>query len=205
MTIPDRSSTRLSLLAIASILALIVPGTVSAHTELETATPAAGSTVPSPFDGPILLTFSEELAGGSKADLLGPDGGAIATATVDAPAAAMLFELVTPLDPGDYEIEWTAVGVDAHVERGTVSFIVASAQPTEAPSPTQTSAPSASAAPATSSAEPVSSASPPPSPTPAEPIDTSGSGDVVLPIVVGLLLVAVGAGYLLSRRGRASL
>jgi methionine-rich copper-binding protein CopC len=205
MTHAIRSRSVLARLAIGFLLVLLVPAAVSAHTELETATPAADSTVPSPFDGPILLTFTEELAGGSKADLLGPDGGAIATATVDGPAAAMLFELDAPLDPGDYEIEWTGVGVDAHVERGTVSFIVASAPPTEAPSPTQTSAPSASAAPATPSPEPVSSTSPLPSPTPAEPTDSSGSGEVVLPIVVGLLVVAAGAAYLLSRRGRPSL
>jgi copper resistance protein C len=172
-----------------------------AHTELETATPEAGSTVPSPFDGPILLTFSEELAGGSKAELLDPGGDVVATATVDGPAAVMVFELEAPLEPGDHVIEWTGVAVDGHVERDTFAFTVAPA-PTPEPTPSPTPAPSASATQATPSAEPAASATASPSPTPTDTVDPSGEGDVVLPIVVGLLVVAVGGAYLLTRRGR---
>lgn len=202
---PDRASRRLSLVAIAATLALILPARAAAHTELETATPAAGSTVPSPFNGPILLTFSEELAVGSKADLLGPGGDVVASATVDGPTAAMSFELDAPLDPGDYVTEWTGVAVDGHVERDTVAFTVAPAPPTQAPSPTPTPEPAASATPTAPSAEPTASATPPPTPTPAETTGTSGDSDVVLPIVVVLLVVAVGTAYPLSRRGRPTL
>lgn len=200
MTFPDRALRRLAITATASTLFLLLAAPTLAHTELETATPAAGSTVPSPFDGPILLTFSEELAEGSRAELLAPGGGVVASATIDGPAARMSFELDAPLDPGDYEIEWTGVAVDRHVERGLVAFTVAPAPPTEAPSPTPTPEPeptaSATLAP---TAEPTASGTP--TPTPVESTGTSDS-NVVLPIVAALLIVLVGAAYLLSRRGQ---
>jgi len=200
-----RAGTRLACLAVSFLMAAVMPAAVLGHTELETATPEAGSTVPSPFDGPIVLTFSEELAEGSKADLLRSGGDAVAAATVDGPDATMRFELDAPLDPGDYEVEWTGIAVEGHVERGTVAFTVAPA-PAPTPEPTPTPAPTPEAtpseAPATPSAEPTPSANPSPSATPTDPTATGG-GDVVLPIVVGLLIVLVGAAYLLSRRGRA--
>jgi hypothetical protein len=115
----------------------------------------------------------------------------------------MVFELEAPLEPGDYVIEWTGVAVDGHVERDTVAFTVAPAPtPEPSPSPTPTPEPSASAPPASPSAEPSASATPPPGPTPSGTVDPSGEGDVVLPIVVGLLVVALGGAYLLTRRGR---
>jgi hypothetical protein len=198
-----RGRTRLACLVFGVVLSLALPSMALAHTELETATPEAGSTVPSPFDGPILLTFSEELAGGSKAELLDPAGDVAAVATVDGPGAVMVFELEAPLEPGDYVIEWTGVAVDGHVERDTVAFTVAPAPtPEPSPSPTPTPEPSASAPPASPSAEPSASATPPPGPTPSGTVDPSGEGDVVLPIVVGLLVVALGGAYLLTRRGR---
>jgi LPXTG-motif cell wall-anchored protein len=203
MTRSARSSWRAAVVAASTLLTLMLPVAVAAHTELETATPVAGSTVPSPFDGPIVLTFSEELAEGSKADLLRAGGDAVAAATVDGPDATMRFELDAPLDPDDYEVEWTGIAIDGHVERGTVAFTVAP-PPTLEPTPTPASTPEAtpSEAPATPSAEPTLSASPSPSATPTDSTATGGS-DVVLPIVIGLLIVLVGAAYLLSRRSRA--
>jgi len=184
------------------LLASLSPASVAAHAELETAMPANGSTVEAPFNGPIRLEFSEELADGSGAELRDEVGGGIATATVDGPGAAMEFELSAPLGPGDYEIAWTGIAVDGHVERGTVAFTVkAPPTPEPTPSPTPTPEPSESIAPATQSPEPTPSTSP--SPTPA-PGDASGSADAVIPIIVALLVVALGAGYLLSRRGRST-
>jgi methionine-rich copper-binding protein CopC len=202
VTLPDRAPWRLSLAAIAATLSLMLPAVVAAHTELETATPAAGSTVPSPFEGPIVLTFSEDLADGSKAELLGPDGDVLANANVDGPAAEMSFELDAALDPGDYEIEWTGVAIDGHVERGTIEFTVAPPRPS--PTPTPEPEPTTSATPAAPSPEPTPSASPLPTPTPTG-TGAAADSDVVLPIVVGLLIVLVGAASLLSRRGRPTL
>lgn len=199
-----RSIRRLAFLAIAMLLIVSSPAGVTAHAELERATPAEGGTVEAPFDGPIRLEYSEELADGSGAELHGDGGGAIATATVDGPGAIMAFELDTPLGPGGYQIAWTGIAVDGHVDRGTVTFTVEAPptpEPTRSPSPTQE--PGESVAPATPSPEPTPAPSPSPNPTTnPTPADAAGSGDVVIPIVVALLVVALGGGYLLSQRGR---
>ncbi len=79
----------------ASVAVLLVPGLVSAHSELVSSAPASGATVPSPYTGPIVLTFSEHLATGSKADLVDPTGATVACATVDATAMTMTFTLTT--------------------------------------------------------------------------------------------------------------
>jgi methionine-rich copper-binding protein CopC len=186
------------------LLALWAPVSVSAHAELETATPTDGATVPGPFEGPIVLTFSAVLAAGSKADLLDQGGGEIASAVVDGPGAKMTITLETPLGPDVYEVKWVTVAEDGDLLRGTLSLTVSppAATPEPTPSPTPMPSPSASAAPATPSPQPTPSASALPSPTPPESVGSSDSGDVLIPIVVVLLVVGVGAAYLLSRRGR---
>lgn len=200
----SRARGRLLCLATAVLLVMVLPAVAAAHAELETSSPADGATVPSPFDGPIVLGFSAALADGSKADLLGPDGGTIASATVDRPGAKMTFALGAALAPGAYEIKWTSVAEDTDVDRGTVRFTVAPAAPTASPSAPPTTAPTASAAAPTPSAEPASTASPaPPSAEPSGTVDASTSGgDVLLPIIVALIVVGAGAVYLLSRRNR---
>lgn len=202
MPSPSYPIRRLAALSFAVLLAMLAPVSVSAHAELETATPADGSTVPGPFAGPIVLGFSAELASGSKADLLDQDGGEIASAVVDGPGARMTFTLETPLRPDVYEVKWVTVADDGDLLRGTLSFTVSPAAPTPTPTPSPTPAPSpsASAAPATPSPQPTPSASAVPSPTPPETVGSSDSGDVLIPIVVVLIVIAAGAAYLLSRR-----
>jgi hypothetical protein len=186
MTHPDRVGGRLICLLIGALLVVVFPAEVYGHAELETSTPDDGSTVPSPFDGPVVLDFSATLADGSKADLLGPDGATIASATVDGPGATMTITLDVALAPGAYEIKWVSVGEDTDLERGRISFTVAPAASTPSPS-----------------AAPSTAASPPPSPEPSGTVDTSTEGgDVLIPIIVALMIVGAAAVYLLSRRNR---
>ncbi len=184
----------LGCLAVAAVLVLWAPAAVAAHSELTSAVPADGTTVPSAFAGPIVLTFSEHLAAGSKADLVGPDGSTLATATVDADAKTMTFAASTPLAPGANRVEWTSIAEDGDLLRGIVTFTVAA----EAASPT----PSASVSPsATAAASP--SAVPSPAAATAVPSGSGTSGgagtDVILPIVIVALIVAAGGFYLLRR------
>ena len=200
-----RARTTAALIA-GALLVTMLPAVVVAHAELETSTPADGATVESPFDGPIVLDFTEALADGSEADLLGPDGAAVVAAAVDGPGAQMTFELDAALDPGVYEVRWTGVALDGHVDRGTFEFRVAPAPPMPEPTPEPTPAPetSASAAPETPPpATPEPSVAPAPSPT----VDdgAAGTADVLLPIIVALLVVGAGAVYLLTRRNRPTL
>jgi methionine-rich copper-binding protein CopC len=198
-----RVPSRIGGLLLGLVIALSVPAVVLGHAELDTSTPSAGSTVESPFDGPIVLTFTEPLGDDSEADLIGPDGDQAASAEVDAPDATMTFTLTAPLDPGDYEVRWTTVADDGHVERGTIEFTVTPAPPTPEPTPEPTPAPTATATAVASSPPPTPS--PPPAATPSPTVDggaTGGSSDVLIPIIVALLIVGAGGAYLLTRRNR---
>lgn len=196
--------------AAGALLLLALPGAVAADSDLERSTPAAGSTVPSPFDGPIVLEFSEPLAQGSKADLVGPGGTTVASATVNGPAATMTFSLDAALAAGGYLVKWTSVAEDTHVARGTFEFAVAPAVASLSPAPTAEPTSASTEPPATASLTSAPDASAPagsePSassgPSPGGDGTSGGGADVVLPIVVVLLIVGAGAAHLLSRRNR---
>jgi methionine-rich copper-binding protein CopC len=180
-----------------------LPSVVLADAELEQSTPAVGATMPSPFDGPIVMTFSAALAEGSTAELRDPDGGTIGSVTVDGPGATMTITLDSALAAGTYEVRWVAVAEDTHLNRDTFEFTVAPAPPTPEPTPEATPTPvaSATAAPATSpSATPGPTVAPTPAPTVDD--DAAGAGDVLLPILVVLIVAGAGAVYLLTRRNR---
>jgi len=182
----------------ASVAALLVPGLVSAHSELVSSDPASGANVSSPYTGPIILTFSEHLASGSKADLVDPSGATIASATVDQNAMTMTFALTTPLTPGDYQVKWVSIADDGDVLRQPiVTFTVAAnASPADSASAAASGGPSATAVPTT-----APSAAPTPAPSPGSDAGGSG-GDVVIPIIVVLIVLGAGATYLLTRRNR---
>ena len=84
--------------------------------------------MPSPYSGPIVLTFSEHLASGSKADLVDASGATLASAVVDPNAMTMTFTLATPLAPGAYQVKWVSIADDGDVLRQPViPFTVAAA------------------------------------------------------------------------------
>jgi methionine-rich copper-binding protein CopC len=124
-----RSIPRRGLAGLVAVAFLVIagPSVVAAHAELESSSPADGATVPSPFTGPIGMTFSAALADGSRADLVGPDGTVLASASVDGPGATMTIELDAPLPAGSYEVKWVSVAEDTDLERGTFSFTVTTA------------------------------------------------------------------------------
>jgi methionine-rich copper-binding protein CopC len=192
-------------LLLGAIAASMLAGVVTAHSELVSSSPAEGASVPSPFSGPIVLTFSEHLAKGSKADLLRGDGTTVASATVG--ATTMTFNLDTPLVPGGYSVQWVSIADDTDLLRGIVHFTVSAAA--ASPSASTSAAPSASSS---TSTTPTSSPSPSQSvpasagPSPSGGGDTSGGGgsDVLLPIVVALVVLGAGAAYLLTQRNRPS-
>jgi hypothetical protein len=120
----------------------------------------------------------------------------------------MVIGNVPDLAPGEYTVRWTTNSAeDGEIARGTWSFTVVAAPtaaPTATPTPSATATAVASATPvATEAPTPTAASSPTPEPTP-PPSGASGGGDVVLPIIAGLAIVAVAGGYLLTRRGRGS-
>jgi methionine-rich copper-binding protein CopC len=191
-----------ALVVAASLLVLLWPGLAEAHSELVSSDPAQGAVEPSPFSGPIVLTFSDHLATGSKADLVSAAGTTVGKATVDGTAKTMSFDLAGPPAAGAYQVRWTSIADDGDLLRGIVTFSVAAAPSiSPAASAEPTASPIPSAAPTTTADSPGPSVGP--TPIPSADGDTSGSGgDVILPIVVALIVLGAGAAYLLTRRNR---
>ncbi|HYH91828.1 MAG TPA: copper resistance CopC family protein [Candidatus Saccharimonadales bacterium] len=185
---------------------LLLPSGVLAHAELDVPTPADGATVEgTPTE--IFGTFTQAIEpDGSSLILRDAAGDEVARGGLDpTDDQRMVIDPVPVLAPGEYEVRWTTISAeDGELDRETWSFTVvaaASPSPTVAASASATAEPSASPI-ASASASPIASAGLSPAPS---PIDGSAAGsttDAILPIVVGLALVLLGAGYLLSRRGR---
>jgi methionine-rich copper-binding protein CopC len=192
----QNAAIRAASLLVAAFMAFALPLAAAAHSELETAVPADGSTVEG-TPPEVVLTFTEELnPTKSSIVLVDSHGTKLITAGVD-PDHNNVMRLTPPnIQPGEYEIDWTSVATDGDLLRGKVHFTVT------APSPSPTTVPSESAAPS-EAPSPVVSASATPTPVAsAAPSPTSSSGtDVILPVVAAIVLIAVLGAILL--RGRA--
>jgi copper resistance protein C len=116
---------------------LVAAAPAAAHSELVSSIPAAGSTLNPIPATPVVLSFSETLKTGSKADIVGPDGSTIATAGIDPSDDTKLSWAPTaPLAPGSWTIRWTSIATDGDVLRGTISFQVAGALAAPSATPT---------------------------------------------------------------------
>ncbi|HLZ65267.1 MAG TPA: copper homeostasis periplasmic binding protein CopC [Aliidongia sp.] len=112
--------------AFAAGLLLAVSGHAFAHAMLETAAPAAGSTVAAPAE--IRLAFTEALEPHfSSITLSAPDGKPVAApkaAPDPADAKVLILHPEAPLAPGRYHVVWTVVSVDTHRTQGAFDFTV---------------------------------------------------------------------------------
>jgi methionine-rich copper-binding protein CopC len=182
-------------LSLGLLLLLLAPASAAAHAELAGSAPTEGQVV-APGDLPeITLKFSEDLAAGSKVQLVGP--GIDTTAAWAAGDGPVLS--ITPPDPlpaGAYELRWTSVAGDGDIQRGIIHFTVSAA----------TAPPSAAASPGASSAAPTTDA---PTLAPASPVPSGAGGgsatstsDVLIPVAALALLVLLGGTWLLRGRGR---
>jgi copper resistance protein C len=173
-------------LALLVWLVMAVPA--AAHSELVSSSPAAGSTVSSAPGMSIVLSFSEALKKGSKADVAGPSGTTVGTATIDSSDDTKLsWSPAAALPPGPYTIRWTSIAPDGDVLRGTIPFTVAAA-PT-APQSAATATPATPAPP---------TATPAPWPTPGD-VSAAGFG-AIIPVLAALLVIALLALVLLRNR-----
>jgi len=182
--------------AVLTLAALVVPALALGHAELVSSIPDNGETVEGPVV-PIVLTFSEALAKGSRADVVGPDGTIVMTLAPDTTnAVTMSGDAI--LEAGEHRIQWTSVAADGDILRGELTFQV-TAKPTESPAPSA----EASATPVQPSPKPSTSPSLEPSPTPSPSalpdVNGSAEGGVIIPIVLALVFVA-GATIWVTRR-----
>jgi copper resistance protein C len=192
------------LFAAVTLVALVVPAAALAHAELDTITPANGSTVDAaPTE--IVATFTEDLDP-SKSSIVVVNGAGAQVAsggTVAADDKKKMTLALPALEPGAYQVRWTSTSAqDGDIDRGTTGFTYA---PAATPSPTPTAAAGATPEPSVApspSAPATASVAPSPSGD-TQPTSTSTS-DLIIPIVVAIVLVA-GLGYWLLRgRSRAS-
>ena len=116
---------RVSVVALAIALLVLLPHAAFAHAVLVKSSPAQGATVKA-GDVDITLTYNSRIdALHSSLHLIGPDGNA-QTLAVDAHAAPnLLVAKADGLSAGAYKVEWQVQASDGHISRGVVAFRVA--------------------------------------------------------------------------------
>ena len=188
MNVPASARTVAALVA-SLVLTLLVAAPVLGHAELESSDPADKAVLDTP-PTTITLTFSAGLhAAKSSFRVMGADGEA-GTGKASKNGATVMTAEGLALAAGSYTIAWTSVAEDGDIERGQITFVVNA----EAPSPSAAaSAQPSTAATATATAVPSSSGA---AGTPAE---AASGGDVLIPIVAALVLVAVTGAFVLRR------
>ncbi|SOT41564.1 copper homeostasis periplasmic binding protein CopC [Burkholderia cenocepacia] len=124
MTISARK--RLAGFTAAAALFAIAPVAASAHGKLESAVPAAGSTIDAAPDM-VRLTFNEALEPAfSTVKVSDASGNAITQdkAKVDASNPRVMTVAIPTLAAGAYTVQWAAMTADAHRTKGTYTFRV---------------------------------------------------------------------------------
>lgn len=175
-------------------LAAASPSVAAAHAQLVSSTPAADATLGS-LPAAVVLVYDDPLRNDSSFQVLGPGGLTVASGAPDPGSATSMTGPLPQLPDGTYEVRWTAISSnDGFIERGSFSFTVALA----------TGEPSASVSAATPSAPESAQASPGPT-TPTAGGDAGGglSSDILVPIAAVGILVGIGLGWRLRRRGAA--
>jgi LPXTG-motif cell wall-anchored protein len=191
----------------AALLGLAV-APVFADAALVEATPEADEVV-TDLPDTLRLVFNEPLdAGRSSVELRDEAGETVAEGELSPDEATTLEADLPDLEPGTYEVRYTAGSADGHLVRDTYTFTV-EVVPTPSPtlSPTPSSSPAESGAPSPTASAEASSPSSAPTREPSasarpDPGTTAGgSADVLIPIVAGLAVLALlGAVFLRRRR-----
>jgi methionine-rich copper-binding protein CopC len=115
------------LMGVATATAIgLTPAIAFAHGKLESADPAAGSTVEAPT-GPLRLTFNEDLEPAfSNVSVADAKGTAVSNekAKVDSSNPRVLTVAVPKLSSGSYAVRWAVMTHDGHKTKGDYKFAV---------------------------------------------------------------------------------
>lgn len=107
-----------------ALLAALASSAASAHPELRSADPPAGTSSASPTR--IRIVFNERIipqfSGIEIKDAVGMPVATERAMTDPGDKKIMIVPLKEPLAPGDYVVEWHAVSDDTHRVRGTYAF-----------------------------------------------------------------------------------
>ncbi|KVL44743.1 copper resistance protein CopC [Burkholderia cepacia] len=121
-----RTRARLAAFAAAGAILAAAPLAASAHGKLESATPAAGSTIDAAPDT-LRLAFNEALEPAFSSVKVSDANGTAVTqekAKVDAANPRVMTVAMPKLGPGAYTVQWAAMTADAHRTKGTYTFRV---------------------------------------------------------------------------------
>jgi methionine-rich copper-binding protein CopC len=99
---------------------------------MATAAPAHGEGTTQPADGASLAEPPETIAVAFEAPttvtnlkVTGPDGAVeLASPPTPKPTKSVQIEPAEPLGPGEYTVQWRAIGSDGHAFKGKMSFTV---------------------------------------------------------------------------------
>ena len=111
------------LLTIAAAAGVLLASPAFAHAKLLSASPSDGAQLSDPPKA-LMLTFAEAVKLGSVAI---SSAGHVVPVTIDrtAKAAATVAVPLPALEPGRYEVRWSAVSPDdGHVSKGALTFTV---------------------------------------------------------------------------------
>ncbi|CAN5644175.1 hypothetical protein BH23CHL6_BH23CHL6_11960 [soil metagenome] len=184
-------------------LLFMTASTALAHASLVESEPVDGGVVEG-TPSTLRVTFDEELdVGPSRIVVRNEAGDEVARGGVGDDPLVMTVALPV-LPAGDYVARWTAVTPDDQaVTRGTIEFTVEIAAPSRSAAPTlpatappSVASPAASPAPATASAQPPAAS---PAPSPVEPGAETGTGDLLIALVMAGALLGGLVLYLFRR------
>ncbi|MDO8144871.1 MULTISPECIES: copper resistance CopC/CopD family protein [unclassified Isoptericola] len=118
---------------LALLLLLAGAGPASAHTKLDTAEPADGSTAQGPVEE-VVLTYTLPVTPlGEAVEVTGPDGAVPVEVTQSDDGTVLTATPAEPLTDGEYTVDWNVAAEDGHPLDGTVVFAVTGAAPAQEP------------------------------------------------------------------------
>ncbi len=94
-----------------------------AHTHIESSSPQNGEVLTEQLNE-ITLTFEGKIEQSSSFTLQKADGEAVQVDSVTVSDNVLIGSLSTPLENGEYSINWSIIGADGHVIQGEVPFTV---------------------------------------------------------------------------------
>jgi methionine-rich copper-binding protein CopC len=140
MTLSLRRSWPMALLMGVALM-LLSAGIVSAHADLKTSTPAAGSTVATAPDK-VVAVFTEALkAEGNELKVTDASGAVVDLGDTtldksDADRTTLFVSLKSGLGNGSYTVNWKNASTDGHTEAGSFTFTIGTATAAPAQLPT---------------------------------------------------------------------
>ena len=123
---PGMNRLSFSFLVFAAFGPLAVPAAVLAHTQLERASPAVGSTIATAPEE-VVLSFTETVEPAFSTIEVRNSAGApmqAGKAIVDPAHGTQMRVALKPLAPGTYKVIWRVLSVDTHRAQGNFTFRV---------------------------------------------------------------------------------